>query len=169
MEYETLLDEMLEAWAYTRAGVVAELENIPPDKMDFSPAPGARTVAELVVHIVGSGQMMAGELCNPDGDFTRQSAAEHIREHAGPLPASGTREELLALLRSTGEEGLGRIRKAGELAMLQNIRRFDGKLGTRLAWLNHGISHEEYHRGQLAHWARAMGVVPALTKRIHGA
>ncbi|MEJ2679624.1 MAG: DinB family protein [Gemmatimonadota bacterium] len=84
------------------------------------------------------------------------------------MPASGTREELLALLRSTGEEGLRKIRHAGELAMLQHIRRFDGKLGTRLAWLNHGISHEEYHRGQLAHWARAMGVVPALTKRIHG-
>ncbi|MEJ2216439.1 MAG: DinB family protein [Gemmatimonadota bacterium] len=168
MEYKTLLDEALEAWDYTRAGVVAELENMPADKMDFSPAPGARTVTELVLHIVASGQVMAGELSNPVGDFTRQGYPEHIREHAGLLPESASRDGLAELLRSTGEEGLHRIRDAGELAMLQHIRRFDGKLGTRLAWMNHGIAHEEHHRGQLAHWARAMGVVPALTKRIHG-
>jgi uncharacterized damage-inducible protein DinB len=52
--------------------------------------------------------------------------------------------------------------------MLQNIRRFDGEMGTRLAWMHHGISHEEYHRGQLALYARLMGRVPALTKRILG-
>jgi hypothetical protein len=28
------------------------------------------------------------------------------------------------------------------------IRRFDGKMGTRLAWMNHAVSHEEYHRGR---------------------
>jgi uncharacterized damage-inducible protein DinB len=52
--------------------------------------------------------------------------------------------------------------------MLQNIRRFDGQMGTRLAWMHHGISHEEYHRGQLALCARLLGRVPALTKRIMG-
>lgn len=167
MECRNLLDEALEAWEYTRAGVVAELENIPADKMDFSPTPGARTVRELVLHIVGSGQMMAGELSNPAGDFTRQSFAEHVQEHAGPLPRSATQAELQNLLRSTGEEGRQKIEATGELAMLQHIRRFDGKPSTRLAWMNHGIAHEEYHRGQLAHWARALGEVPALTKRIH--
>jgi uncharacterized damage-inducible protein DinB len=52
--------------------------------------------------------------------------------------------------------------------MLQHIRRFDGEMGTRLAWMISGISHEDYHRGQLALFARLMGRVPALTKRIRG-
>ncbi len=52
--------------------------------------------------------------------------------------------------------------------MLQMIRRFDGIPGTRLAWLDHGIAHEMYHRGQLALYARLMGHVPALTQRIRG-
>ena len=52
--------------------------------------------------------------------------------------------------------------------MLQLIRRFDGKMGTRLAWMHHGISHEEYHRGQLALYARLLGRVPALTQLIQG-
>jgi uncharacterized damage-inducible protein DinB len=52
--------------------------------------------------------------------------------------------------------------------MLQRIRRFDGLLGTRLAWFEHGVAHEYYHCGQLALTARFMGVVPALTQRIRG-
>jgi uncharacterized damage-inducible protein DinB len=50
--------------------------------------------------------------------------------------------------------------------MLPYITRFDGLKGTRLAWRNHGISHEEYHRGQLALYARLLGQVPALTQLI---
>ena len=50
----------------------------------------------------------------------------------------------------------------------QFIERFDGKQGTRLAWMNHGIGHEDYHRGQLTTYARLLGLVPALTQLIHG-
>ena len=41
-------------------------------------------------------------------------------------------------------------------------------MGTRLAWMNHGIAHEEYHRGQIALYARLLGRVPALTQKILG-
>lgn len=167
-EPRTLLEEALEAWEYTREGVVAEASNIPASEYEFRPAPESRTVAELLVHIVESGQMMSGELTRPDGDFTRQSFGEHIREHAGEIAASQPKEELLELLRRTGEDGRRRIREAGEIALLQRIRRFDGVEGTRLAWLNHGIDHESYHRGQLALYARLLGRTPALTRRIRG-
>ncbi len=50
--------------------------------------------------------------------------------------------------------------------MLQLITRFDGEQGTRLAWLNHGIAQEMYHRGQLVLYQRLMGIEPALTRRI---
>ncbi len=52
--------------------------------------------------------------------------------------------------------------------LLQAITRFDGKQGTRLAWIYHGIAHEEYHKGQLALYARLRGKTPALTKLIEG-
>ena len=52
--------------------------------------------------------------------------------------------------------------------MLQTIRRFDGESGTRLAWMQHGIAHEEYHRGQLALYVRLLGRTPALTRLIEG-
>ena len=166
--FESLLDEALEAWEYTREGVIAEATNIPADQYGFRPAPESRSVAELIVHIIESGEMMVGELTRADGDFTRQSYPEHIREHAGEISADQPREALIELLRTTGDRGRAQIREAGELAMLQQIRRFDGVRGTRLAWVNHGIDHESYHRGQLALYARVMGLVPALTRLILG-
>lgn len=167
-ELTTLLEEALEAWEYTRAGVIAEAEAVPADRFDFRPAPESRSVAELVVHIIESGQMMVGELTRPDGDFTRQPYGDHVREHAGGIGVAQPKAALLALLRETGDAGRKRIRGAGELAMLQRIRRFDGVEGTRFAWLNHGIDHESYHRGQLALYVRLLGRVPALTRQIQG-
>lgn len=68
-DFFSLLDEALEAWEYTRAGVVEEAEAIPEDRYDFRPTEHSRSVAELVLHIVESGLMMVGELASPDGDF----------------------------------------------------------------------------------------------------
>jgi uncharacterized damage-inducible protein DinB len=165
---KTLLEEALDGWRYAREGVVAELENIPADSFGFRPVPAMRTVAELARHIVESGAVMVGELTRPDGDFTRQPYPEHLKEHAGGLDPRQDKDALIALLRGTLEKGLTRFREAGELLMLQRITQFNGEPATRLAWMSHGVGHEEYHRGQLCIYARLLGLVPALTKRIHG-
>ncbi|HUH13757.1 MAG TPA: DinB family protein, partial [Longimicrobiales bacterium] len=133
MAMDTLLEEALEAWGYTRAGVVSELENLPVDAMGHRPAPGVRSVAELVHHIAESGLLMAGELAREDGDFTRQPYARHLAEHAGAMKRPGERTELLELLRTSHTDGEARLRAAGELRLLAPIRRFDGQVGTRLA------------------------------------
>lgn len=167
--YKSLLEEALEAWAYTRQGVIDEAENIPEKDFGFRPTPENRSVAELVYHIIESGLMMSGELTRPDGDFQRQDYPDFLKEYAGHIKPANSKKELLALLKSTHAEGEKKFREVGELLTLQYITRFDGIKGTRLAWMNHGISHEEYHRGQLALYARLLGLVPALTKLILGA
>ena len=164
----TLLDEALEAWMFARDGVLDELRNIPEKDLSFRPAPEARSALELVQHIIESGLMMAGELARPDGDFRRKSYEGFLHEYGRGVRGWRSKAPLLAALRKTHADGEKKFRQAGELHMLQNIRRFDGEMGTRLAWMHHGISHEEYHRGQLAMYARLMGRVPALTKRILG-
>lgn len=166
--YETLLEETLEAWGFARSGVVDELQNIPEKDLSFRPREEARAVVELVRHIAESGLMMAGELSRKDGDFQRKSYEGFLREYGKGVALKRSKRELLGLLRRAHHDGEAKIRQAGELHMLQYIRRFDGKLGTRLAWMNHGIAHEEYHRGQLALYARLLGRVPALTQRIMG-
>jgi uncharacterized damage-inducible protein DinB len=164
----TLLEEALEAWTLARDGVLDELRNVPEKDLSFRPAPEARSVLELVQHIIESGLMMAGELARPDGDFRRKSYEGFLHEYGRGVAGWRSKSPLMAALRKTHADGEKRVRQAGELHMLQHIRRFDGEMGTRLAWMHHGISHEEYHRGQLALYARLMGRVPALTKRILG-
>jgi uncharacterized damage-inducible protein DinB len=168
MPLTTILEEALEAWQYTRAGVISEIRNLPDVSLNFRPATNSRTAAEIAVHLAESGLMMAGELSRPDGNFRRKSFPQFMKEYAkGVKPATG-KKQLIALLARTHDEGAKKIQKAGELHMLQLITRFDGAQGSRVAWMNHGIAHEEYHRGQLALYARLAGRVPALTQLIYG-
>lgn len=164
----SLLEEMLDAWRYAREGFIAEAENIGVADWGFQPTPENRDVAALVRHVVEASLMAVGELCRPDGDFTRQGYDAHIREHAGSLPGEAERDDWLTLMRSTLDDGTRRLRDLGDSGILRPIRQFDGEPATRLTWFHHHISHEEYHRGQLALYARLTGGVPALTKRIHG-
>jgi uncharacterized damage-inducible protein DinB len=168
MPLTSLLDEALEAWQYTRAGVISELRNLPDVSLTFRPATNSRTAAEIAVHIAESGLMMAGELSRPDGNFRRKSFPQFMKEYAKGVKATSNKKQLIQLLTKTHEDGVKKIRKAGELQMLQLITRFDGEGGSRLAWMQHGIAHEEYHRGQLALYARLVGRVPALTQLIYG-
>ena len=167
--FDSILEETLEAWADARQGVIEELENLPAEAFTARPVPGMRSVAEMAVHVLEVARMMVGELCREDTDFRRLPWPELIEMHAGELLQLTERDDLLAALRTTLDEGIAAFRGVGELHMLQTIERFDGLKGTRLAWLHHGIAQEMYHRGQLAAYARLLGEVPALTKRIQSA
>jgi uncharacterized damage-inducible protein DinB len=164
----TLLDEAIEAWEDSRNGVIAELENIPSNRFTVAPMPGTRGVGELGLHIAEVGLMMVGELTRADGDFRRAPYEQLIAEYRAPLDGVGGKREIVAAMRRTLKEGVRAFREAGELHLLGLVRRFDGKMGSRFAWMQHGIAHEEYHRGQIAMSARMMGIKPALTKLIEG-
>ena len=168
MALTSLLEEVLEAWQYTRDGVIAEIRNLSEADLRFRPHPESRTATEIGLHIAESGLMMAGELTRPDGNFRRKPYPQLLKEHAGALPKTATKTQLLKLLKQTHVDGDRKIKAAGELLMLQRITRFDGIEGTRMAWMNHGVSHEDYHRGQIALYARLVGRVPALTQLIRG-
>ncbi|HKK08108.1 MAG TPA: DinB family protein [Gemmatimonadota bacterium] len=166
--FADLLEEALDAWTDARRGVIAELENIPAERYDFRPAEEVRSVAELACHIMEVSELMVGELTSPDTDFHRAPFPELVREHAAGVQGLTDRDGILEAMERTLERGRDRFREAGELHMLQLIERFDGERGTRMAWMHHGIAQEMYHRGQLCTYARLLGLVPALTKRIRG-
>ncbi|MDZ7779826.1 MAG: DinB family protein [Gemmatimonadota bacterium] len=168
MTQENLLDEALEAWRYARTSLIAEAEGVPDDGYGFRPHPQSRTLAELLVHVAESGCMMAGELSRADGDFTRKPFEELVAEHTEGLVREGSPAEIRAELERTLNDGMERLRAAGEAQLLRPIRQFDGIEASRLSWMYHGIAHEEYHRGQVALYARLQGLVPVLTRAIHG-
>ena len=164
----SLLDELLEAWRFTREGVIAEVENLPDRVLRDPPTPLKRSGLDLVNHIVESGRLMAGELSRADGDFTRKPYPDLLAEHSREGDVAGSRREAVELLRRSHSEGEAMLLAAGIDGMMNPIRQFNGVPATRLGWMHHGISHEEYHRGQIALYARLGGETPALTKMIEG-
>jgi uncharacterized damage-inducible protein DinB len=168
-QYTTLLEEALEAWQGARTGVIRELTNIPEEHWDFQPVKEVRSVRDLAIHILEVALLMTGELTRADTNFHRAPWPKLLNQYASAAYQLKTRQEILEYLKTQIAEGIQRFRDAGELHMLQFIKRFDGKSGTRLAWLHHGIDQEEYHRGQLTVYARLLGFEPALTQLIRGA
>lgn len=162
----TLLEEAIEAWEDARNGVIDEVENLPANRFDFRPIPDVRNVAQLVVHILEVSLMMAGELTREDTNLRRYPWPKLLAHYSRPIENLDGKRQLLAALRSTLRDGVKQFRNAGEVHMLQQILRFDGNKGTRMEWFHHGIAQEMYHRGQLALYARLIGLKPALTQRI---
>ena len=162
------LDELLEAWRDVRQGIIEEVENIPADRFDFRPTPDVRTVREQVQHILEVAMMAAGELTRPDTNLQRAPWPKLLALYAKPAWRARSKRDLLKLLRKQVNDAERRFRSQGEIALWQTMRRFDGLQGTKLAWVYHAIAQEWYHRGQLALYARLLGLVPALTQRIQG-
>ncbi len=164
----SVFEDAIEALGFSREGTIAEAAGIPDERWDYRPHPNAKSVAELVHHIVQATAMLIGEAADPEGDFLRRPPTEHVRAHAGDLPESMSPAELREALERTHQLNVDRIRGAGEEHLATAIRRFDGGTWSRVTYVFYAASHEDYHRGQLATYARSMGLVPALTRRIHG-
>jgi uncharacterized damage-inducible protein DinB len=159
--------ETAAAWENARQGVIDELELVAESDLDFRPAPGSRTIRELVLHIIESERVVAGEALRPDGDFHRKPWPELVKEYAADLLTAHSKDELIAALRRQ-KENAERIRNADPAFLREQIRTF-GHSTTRLAALQFGITHEFYHRGQLAMCVRMLGMTPALTRKLQPA
>lgn len=163
-----VLADAIEAFGYARKGTIGEANNIPIESWDFRPHANGKSVSELVHHIIEASLMLIGEAADPDGDFTRRSPDDHVSHHAGHLPEAMTPSELLDALESSLETCNERLRSVDEDHWSSDIKRFDGETWKRVTYIFYAGAHEYYHCGQLATYARSMGLVPALTKQIHG-
>lgn len=166
MDKQGFLRESLGHWRYIRQGLIAELENIPADRFDFRPSPQVRSVAELGQHILEGSMMMVGELSRDEPNFQRQSMAEFLEEYAARSRDARDKASVLNLLSSQLEEGIAALEQVGEAAMWGPVTNFDGSPWSRMQWFFHGLTEENYHRGQVVTYARLIGLVPALTQRI---
>jgi uncharacterized damage-inducible protein DinB len=165
---QTMLDEMMESWRGVRDGLIAEVANIPAGRFDWRPTPESRSVAEQTQHILEVAMMATGEFTRADTDLHRAPWPKLLALYAKPAWKAKTKAQLLKLLRSQMKDAERRFRAQGEIALWQTHKRFDGQPGTKRAWVEHAIAHEEYHRAQIALYARLMGIVPALTRLIQG-
>ena len=66
MDFRSILEEALEAWSYTRAGVIEEARSLPEKDFGHRASEKSRSVIELLQHIIESGLLMSGELSRPE-------------------------------------------------------------------------------------------------------
>jgi len=152
-------------WEMFRAGTIGELENIPEEQLDFRPGDGARSVRELILHILGSSQGFVTELLADDTTFMRLRNPAKQAELIASMGNPQTKAELVELVKSTGATNMQRLRDAS--AQLEASTMAMGDITqSKASGIFFAASHEMYHRGQLTSYARAMGVVPQMTQRI---
>jgi uncharacterized damage-inducible protein DinB len=161
-----MVEEAIRMWETFRAGVVAELVNIPEEQWGYRPGPGARSVRELAVHIASSAIGFVDALVAEDASFARLRDPKVQEEIAASLGDVSSKASIIALLKQRGADDASRLRA--------NAARLNGTMPSmkgeqsRVTGLWFAASHEMYHRGQLATYARAVGLVPALTQQISG-
>jgi uncharacterized damage-inducible protein DinB len=161
-----ITEEAIVMWETFRSGVIAELENIPEEQWDNRAGDGGRSLRETARHIAESGVAFVGEIVAADGKFARVLDPKHQESIRAGLPTGNSKADIIEMLKSTCKDGVARLRQKGDALQTDRMPML-GSEGSRLSGLIFAISHEMYHRGQLAMFARAAGQTPALTQQIN--
>jgi uncharacterized damage-inducible protein DinB len=162
----SLVEQAIRAWEAERATVIAQVEDIPEDQLDFRPGGGARSVRETAIHVAGTQVGIVAEVLQQGGSFFRLFDASVQQQIGASIPPARTKAEIVELLRSVGEQSARLLRAAGESLVAREMQTLRGTESCLTA-LHFGVGHEMYHCGQLAVCARAMGREPVLTQKIN--
>ena len=162
-----LLENLIENWKEVRKGLISEVSQIPADQFLFRARAESRSVTEILHHVLEAEQVLIGEVCREDTDFARLPFAQLVAEYAGDIQTIEGKENLLERLRNNFKLTEGRLRSFGEEALHKEMRRLDGRVMSKMAFLNFTISHEMYHRGQITVYERLLYIEPAITVRIN--
>ena len=160
------LEELLTVWKEVRAGLIAEVEQIPAEQFGFQATPESRSVAGIIRHIVGAQEFLIAELCRPDTDFKRAPIRELAEKNAAGAHSGGDKEELIGSLKATIESAEEALRAFGEGGLREKVQGLDGRTMSKLILLYLYITHEMYHRGQISIYERLMQIEPALTTKV---
>jgi uncharacterized damage-inducible protein DinB len=158
------IEEALGMWDVIRKGTISELENVPEGKWDFTPGEGARTVHELARHILEAASGFSAELVGDDPKFTRLFDPATHAKFLERFPDMPVKAQVIEQLQSESAAHQQSLRDA---ALGDKTMQSRGGTQSRLTGLWFAIAHEMYHRGQLATYARAIGVVPAMTQQMN--
>jgi uncharacterized damage-inducible protein DinB len=163
-----LVEQAIQTWEAQRQSVIAQVEDLSEEQLDYRPGEGAKSAREIAIHIAQSQAAVVAEVLS-SGSFYRLFDPEAQREATAALPPAETKAELLQLLRVAGEQSTARLRETGELLTERTMQTFNAPADSCLSALWFGVAHEMYHAGQLAVCARAAGRVPTMTQRIDAA
>lgn len=159
--------QLAKAFRTVRGNTVQIAEDIPEDKYDFVPAPGARSVSELLRHVLFGPAFQEDvhrvkRLTTLRGyDFSAIGRETQAKERERLSKA-----ELIERLKADGEDFASWLESLSPEFLAETVTDpAGGNPRSRLEMLMAAKEHEMHHRGQLMLIQRMMGLVPHLTRQ----
>jgi uncharacterized damage-inducible protein DinB len=160
--------EIAAAFRTVRGNTIQTAEEIPEDKYDFVPAPGVRSVSELLRHIAVLNQIHY--------DFHRDKRVSTLQGYdfgaiMGRMHAEAgkprTKAEIVQLLKDEGEKFAKWVESLTPEFLDETYTDTMGQNPrTRFEHILSAKEHEMHHRGQLMLIQRMLGVTPHLTRQM---
>ena len=158
--------DLARAYRTVRENTVKAAEEIHESKLDFAPAPGTRTVRQLLTHIALTDSFSSihkEKRTNFDGFNFPELVGKMMAEEQKPR----SKAELIAMLKQRGEETASWIESLGDDFLAEQFTQGPGQTPaskTRFEMIMGMKEHEMHHRAQLMLIQRMLGQVPHLTR-----
>ena len=158
--------DLARAYRTVRENTVKAAEEIPESQLDFAPAPGTRTVRQLLTHIALTDSFSAihkEKRTNFDGFNFPELVGKMMADEQKPR----SKAELIAMLKQRGEETASWIESLSDDFLAESFTQPPGVTPgtkTRFEMIMSMKEHEMHHRAQLMLMQRMIGQVPHLTR-----
>jgi uncharacterized damage-inducible protein DinB len=158
---------LADAFRTVRGNTIKAAQDIPDSHLDFTPAPGVRTVRQLLAHIAIADEIALTIHGQKMNSLAQLNFLEVIGRISSEEQKPRSKSELLGLLQERGDafgtflEGLNDDFLVEQVAMPPGA---EPATKMRLEMLMGVKEHEMHHRGQLMLVQRMIGVVPHLTR-----
>jgi uncharacterized damage-inducible protein DinB len=160
--------DLASSFRTVRKNTLTVAQDIPEEKYGFRPAPGTRSVGELLGHISLSHsfqhQIHAQERRTSMAGFDFPTLMQRLTAEE---KAPRTKEQTLELLRTSGDKWAGWLDGLKEDFLAEQVAMPPGATPTSRSRFDMILSvkeHEMHHRGQLMLIERIIGIVPHLTR-----
>ena len=161
--------DLARSFRTVRANTIQIAEEIPEEQYGFRPAPGTRSVAETLAHLVTATawpqDFHSRRLPATEFAFFR-TAMEKAAAEAAQLT---TKAKLVEVLRRRGEEFAAWMEKLGDDVLAERVQYPAGMQPpdkTRFEMLLAAKEHEMHHRAQLMTVERMLRITPHLTRQM---
>jgi uncharacterized damage-inducible protein DinB len=147
MEIHTI-EPFLHYFGAVRERTMRVARCVPPDKLDWTYAPGKFTLADLLRHLAVTERYLWGE--NLQGKPSQYKS--HGKEFADGL------ENILALMERLHRESLEIFGRLSDADLHTKCKTPGGVELTKWKWLRLMVEHEIHHRGQIYLYLAMLGV-----------
>ncbi len=156
--------EMAASWRTVRNNTIQIAEELPADQYAYRATPDSMSAGQMLAHMATATHWMEqAHFVERKMAITGQDFGRYFGEIGAMTAALGTKDEIIAALRSRGESFATALAAVTE-AQLDEMVELPGATKSRCEVLLGAKEHEMHHRAQLMVLQRLLGIVPHLTR-----